>query len=109
LIRRRSRRRGEAIQEADAMTIADEARVRERAYLIWEAEGRPEGKAAEHWTRALKEIATSPPMTTPTMKAAAKTAAPSPVKTDPPKTAKVMEMSEEAPKVAAKKRTAKKS
>lgn len=90
------------------MTIADEARVRERAYLIWEAEGRPDGKATEHWTRAIKEI-TSPSMTTPTMKAAAKTAAPSPVKTDPPKTAKVMEMSEEAPKVAAKKRTGKKS
>jgi hypothetical protein len=92
------------------MTIANESRVRERAYLIWEAEGRPEGKAAEHWTRALKEVTTSPSMTTPAVKAAAKTAAPSPVKTDAPapKTAKVMEMSEEAPKMAAKKRTGKK-
>ena len=90
------------------MTIANESRVRERAYLIWEAEGRPEGKAAEHWTRALKEVTTSPSMTTPTMKAAAKTAAPSPVKAEAPKTAKVMEMSEEAPKMAARKRTGKK-
>ena len=57
------------------MIIADESRVRERAYLIWEAEGRPEGKAAEHWTRALKEVATSPSMTTPTMKAAAESRA----------------------------------
>ena len=90
------------------MSIANESRVRERAYLIWEAEGRPEGKAADHWSRALKEITNSPSMTTPTMKAAAKTAAPSPVKADAPKTAKVMEMSEEAPKMAAKKRTGKK-
>jgi hypothetical protein len=90
------------------MTIADESRVRERAYLIWEAEGRPEGKAAEHWSKALREVTTSPSMTTP-MKAAAKTAAPSPVKAAPLKTAKVMEMSEEAPKMAARKRTGKKS
>ena len=26
--------------------------VRERAYFLWEAEGRPEGRANEHWHRA---------------------------------------------------------
>jgi len=31
---------------------AREARVRERAYLLWEADGRPEGRADEFWERA---------------------------------------------------------
>ena len=34
-----------------------EHRVRERAYAIWEAEGRPDGKEHEHWLRAEAEIA----------------------------------------------------
>lgn len=34
-----------------------EQRVRERAYQIWEGEGRPEGKSDEHWRRAQAEIA----------------------------------------------------
>jgi Protein of unknown function (DUF2934) len=29
-----------------------EQRIRQRAYRIWEEEGRPEGRAAEHWERA---------------------------------------------------------
>jgi hypothetical protein len=29
-----------------------ERRIRERAYQIWEEEGRPEGKAEEHWEKA---------------------------------------------------------
>ncbi len=32
-----------------------EAAVRERAYFIWEASGRPEGRAIDHWTRAAVE------------------------------------------------------
>lgn len=32
-------------------------RVRQRAYEIWEREGRPEGRAAEHWDLAREEIA----------------------------------------------------
>jgi hypothetical protein len=32
-------------------------RVRLRAYLIWEREGRPEGKEVEHWLAAEREIA----------------------------------------------------
>jgi hypothetical protein len=27
-----------------------------RAHAIWEEEGRPEGKAEEHWMRAVKEL-----------------------------------------------------
>jgi hypothetical protein len=38
-------------------TMADfEGRVRERAYLLWEREGRPEGRADEHWRRAAAEL-----------------------------------------------------
>jgi hypothetical protein len=29
-----------------------DALIRQRAYQIWEEEGRPEGKAEEHWERA---------------------------------------------------------
>ena len=35
----------------------EHARIAQRAKEIWEAEGRPEGRAAEHWARAEKEIA----------------------------------------------------
>ena len=31
-------------------------RIRQRAYEIWEAEGRPEGQEADHWQRARDEI-----------------------------------------------------
>ena len=33
-------------------TPAHDARIRERAYLLWEADGRPEGRADEYWERA---------------------------------------------------------
>ena len=33
-----------------------EARIRERAHAIWEAEGRPEGQERAHWERAIAEI-----------------------------------------------------
>lgn len=32
-----------------------EQAVRETAYFIWEREGRPEGRAQDHWTRATTE------------------------------------------------------
>ncbi|CAK0771844.1 hypothetical protein WCLP8_470001 [uncultured Gammaproteobacteria bacterium] len=31
--------------------------VRNRAYQVWDREGRPEGKAEEHWQQAEQEIA----------------------------------------------------
>lgn len=34
-----------------------ESRIRRRAYQIWEREGRPEGREADHWTLAKEEIA----------------------------------------------------
>lgn len=33
-----------------------EVRIRERAYQIWEREGRPDGKHLEHWRRAEQEV-----------------------------------------------------
>jgi hypothetical protein len=33
-----------------------ESAIRERAYSIWEEEGRPEGRAWDHWDRASREI-----------------------------------------------------
>ena len=32
-------------------------RIRERAHQLWEEEGRPEGRADEHWARARAELA----------------------------------------------------
>jgi hypothetical protein len=33
-----------------------ERRIRERAFEMWEAEGRPEGRADEYWHRARERI-----------------------------------------------------
>jgi hypothetical protein len=35
---------------------AEEEPIRERAYAIWEEEGRPEGRQLDHWLRAAAEI-----------------------------------------------------
>jgi hypothetical protein len=32
-------------------------RIKWRAYLLWEQEGRPEGRADDHWLRAEAEVA----------------------------------------------------
>lgn len=33
-----------------------EKMIRDRAYRIWEAEGHPHGREAEHWERARREL-----------------------------------------------------
>lgn len=33
-----------------------EHRIRHRAYLMWEAEGRPEGRSDDYWYRARERI-----------------------------------------------------
>jgi hypothetical protein len=38
------------------MDSETERRIRERAYGIWQREGRPHGRAAEHWQQAVAEI-----------------------------------------------------
>lgn len=37
--------------------MTDEERIRQLAYSIWEAEGRPEGQQQRHWDRAVKIVA----------------------------------------------------
>ena len=39
------------------MTVEEEQRIRERAYFIWEQEGRPRGRELDHRLRAEAEIA----------------------------------------------------
>ena len=34
-----------------------EEKIRARAYALWEKEGRPDGKHAEHWERAKRLVA----------------------------------------------------
>jgi hypothetical protein len=48
----------------------DEARVAEKAYELWLAEGQPEGKSDEHWFRAIDAL------TVPVAKKPRKAAAP---------------------------------
>jgi len=36
--------------------MSDEQRIREKAYEIWEAKGRPEGQESEHWAQARDEM-----------------------------------------------------
>jgi hypothetical protein len=38
------------------MTNVTDEMVRERAYYIWEREGRPQGREAEHWHAAMEEL-----------------------------------------------------
>jgi hypothetical protein len=35
--------------------------IRERAYFIWEREGRPEGRARQHWLSAILEVSDGEP------------------------------------------------
>jgi hypothetical protein len=38
-----------------SMHSGDNERVRQKAYDLWEKEGRPEGKHEDHWHRATRE------------------------------------------------------
>ena len=38
------------------MTVSLEDRIRARAQELWEQEGRPDGKAEEHWRQASQEV-----------------------------------------------------
>jgi len=43
--------------------LEKEQKIRARAHRIWDEEGRPEGKAKEHWERARAEIEEEEAMT----------------------------------------------
>lgn len=34
----------------------DDTRIRDRAYELWEGEGRPDGRHEEHWHQARREL-----------------------------------------------------
>jgi hypothetical protein len=38
------------------MTPNNEDRIRDRAYALWEADGRPEGQDKDYWARAEREL-----------------------------------------------------
>jgi len=42
------------------VSIQQSPSTAERAYLIWEQMGRPEGQALEHWLRAEAELSIEP-------------------------------------------------
>ena len=44
-----------AIASGEGQSLREQA-IRERAYAIWEQEGRPDGKDLDHWLRAEAEI-----------------------------------------------------
>ena len=44
-----------AISSGEGESTGEQA-IRERAYAIWEQEGRPDGKDLDHWLRAEAEI-----------------------------------------------------
>ena len=46
---------GDEISASSETKLGLEQAVRERAYLLWEQEGRPEGRADEYWHRALDQ------------------------------------------------------
>lgn len=50
---------GEKMAETGETGSRDD-RIRERAYQIWEAEGRPQGKAQTHWEQASTELEAEP-------------------------------------------------
>lgn len=48
---------GRCAQLWDLARLApQEAQVRDRAYFLWVAAGRPEGRAEEHWAQARAEL-----------------------------------------------------
>ena len=43
------------------MNTAIEERIRTRAYELWEAEGRPDGREIDHWLQAVHDVAAGRP------------------------------------------------
>ena len=46
----------EVSDRADAMDQELRRKIEERAYALWEADGRPEGQARDYWLQAEREI-----------------------------------------------------
>jgi hypothetical protein len=39
-----------------SVTRENEQKIRDRAYALWESEGRPEGRHGDHWHQATREL-----------------------------------------------------
>lgn len=50
----------EATGQTEMAIASREQQIRERAYAIWEGEGRPADRAEAHWLQAEAEIAHAP-------------------------------------------------
>jgi hypothetical protein len=51
-----SARKASAPKAARSAKGSLQERIKQRAYELWEADGRPHGKDAEHWARAEREL-----------------------------------------------------
>ncbi|MBA4788400.1 MAG: DUF2934 domain-containing protein [Rhizobiales bacterium] len=49
----------EVTKESDTAAAVD-ARIRRKAYELWQEEGRPDGRAEEHWKLASDIVASEP-------------------------------------------------
>ncbi len=46
----------DAVERGPEVERDREPRVRERAYMMWEQEGRPDGRSVDHWPTAKREL-----------------------------------------------------
>jgi hypothetical protein len=86
---------------ADAATMVSEDAIRQRAYFMWEADGRPDGQHDHYWSRAHKEATQAHAEATANGVAKAGKgkspgAIPAAVKSKPPKEAKPIKAKAEA-------------
>ncbi len=44
------------VARSEAMVCQVEELIRQRAYFLWEDEGRPHGRESDHWHRATTEV-----------------------------------------------------
>ncbi len=52
-----NQKRNSAVPSAEPAEMDAEARIRQRAYALWEAAGRPEGEHEAHWHEAAQQLA----------------------------------------------------
>ncbi len=59
IVKPRRSKRGSAtpnVATSEAMVCEVEELIRQRAYFLWEDEGRPHGRETDHWHRATTEL-----------------------------------------------------
>jgi hypothetical protein len=56
IFRKRWGRGRHTVIEEDQMKIPSEQSIRERAYQLWEQDGRPDGRSVDYWLRAARDL-----------------------------------------------------